>query len=82
MPLGRTYMYNSGKLLSKVYYYMCETMPLGRTYMYNSGNRLSTSFTCVILVALALHRILMSLLIQSNSDQSIEGDGKGRDCTK
>ena len=40
MPLGRTYMYNFGNILSKGYYYMCETMPLGRTYMCNSENRL------------------------------------------
>ena len=50
--------------------------------MYNSGNRLSMRFTCVILVALASHRILTGLPIQSDSDQSTEGDGKGRDRTK
>ena len=82
MPLGRTCMYDSGYHLSKGYYYMRETMPLGRTYMYNSENRLSMSFTCVILVALASHRILMGLPIQSDNDQSIEGGGKGRDGTK
>ena len=75
-------MYDSGYHLSKGYYYMRETMPLGRTYMYNSENRLSMCFTCVILVALASHRILMGLPIQSDNDQSIEGGGKGRDGTK
>ena len=61
---------------------MCETMPLGRTYMYNSENHLSMSFTCVILVALASHHILTSLLIQYSSEQSIEGDRDERDSTK
>ena len=61
---------------------MCETMPLGRTYMYNSENHLSTSFTCVILVALASHHILTGLLIQYSSEQSIEGDRDERDRTK
>ena len=79
MPLGRTYMYNYGNHLSKGCYCMCETMPLGRTYMCNSENCHSTSFTYVILVALASHCIVMGLLIQSVNDQSTEGDGKGRD---
>ena len=37
---------------------------------------------CVILVALAWRCILMGLLIQSDNDQSIKGDGKGRDRIK
>ena len=37
---------------------------------------------CVMLVALASHHILMGLPIQSESNQSTEGDGKGRDRTK
>ena len=47
--------------------------------MCNSENCHSTSFTYVILVALASHCIVMGLLIQSVNDQSTEGDGKGRD---
>ena len=82
MPLGRTYMYKSRNRLSKGCCCMCETMPLGRTYMYNFENCLSTSFKCVILAALSLHRILTVLPIQSDSDQSTEGDGKGRDLIK
>ena len=70
IPLGRTCMYNSRNHLSKGCCCMCETMPLGRTYMYNSKNHLSTSFTYVILVALASHRTLMGFPIQSNSGQN------------
>ena len=82
MPLSRTYMYNFGNRFLKGCCYMCETMPLGRTHMFNSKNHLSMSFTFVILVALASHCILTGLPIQFDSDQSTEGDGKGRDHTK
>ena len=37
---------------------------------------------CVMLVALASHHILTGLPIQSESDQSTEGNGKRRDRTK
>ena len=36
MPLGRTYMYDSGCRISRGCCCMHETMPLGRTYMYDS----------------------------------------------
>ena len=76
-------MYDSVNRLSKGYCCSHETMPLGRTYMYNLEIVFQrAAAVCVILVALTSHRILTGLSIQFDSDQSTEGDGKGRDRTK